>query len=109
MATKALPSQEVLRQLLDYDHENGARSDNRLTNLQDVDIGGNARNRRRPSNNRSGVMGVFRWAHNGSVYWVATSPSKKSGVYFHCFGQAIKARKAAEKQHGFHPNHGRAV
>lgn len=89
------------------DHVNGVRTDNRLGNLRDVSLADNARNRRIPSNNKTGIVGVYRWAHNDCVYWVATSPSKKSGTYFHCIGQAIRARSAAEKAHGFHENHGR--
>lgn len=91
------------------DHINGDRTDNRLANLRDVTLTDNARNRKVSTANKSGIMGVYRWAHNGHVYWVATYPEKKSGVYFHCLGQAILARKEAERRLGFHENHGRAA
>lgn len=89
------------------DHINGVRADNRMENLRDVSVGENARNRRRPSTNRTGVIGLYRWAYYGHVYWVATSPSKKSGTYFHCIGAALKFRKSVEMEHNFHQNHGR--
>ena len=91
------------------DHVNGTRSDNRLLNLRDVTITENAKNRKIPTNNKTGVIGVYRWAHGRNVYWVATSPEKTDTTYFHCVGQAIAARRAAEIKHGFHPNHGRAA
>jgi hypothetical protein len=91
------------------DHVNGTRSDNRLENLRNVTMSENAKNRRIPANNRTGLIGVYRWSNGRNVYWVVTSPEKSSGNYFHCVGQAIAARKAVEAKLGFHPNHGRAV
>ena len=91
------------------DHENGGRGNNRWRNLRNVTQSQNAKNRKIPKNNRSGVIGICRWAHNGHVYWAVTTPKKKSDTYFKCFGQAVVARKAVEITHDFHPNHGRAA
>lgn len=89
------------------DHVSGVRTDNRLANLRDVDHAENAKNRCRPTNNKSGMIGVYRWEQRGLVYWAVSTPQKKSDTYFHCWAQAIAARRAAETEHNFHPNHGR--
>lgn len=88
------------------DHENRVRTDNRFKNLRDVSLGENNKNRSLPANNKSGVIGVYLWDHNGFQYWAANLGGKKNG-YFKTFDEAVCARRAAEVQHGFHPTHGR--
>jgi len=88
------------------DHVSGDRVDNRLENLRDVSLEVNARNRRVPSNNKSGRIGIHKWSHGGITYWVATvGPHKQA--YFKSFDEAVAARRAAEVKFEFHPNHGR--
>lgn len=91
------------------DHENGNRSDNRITNLRDCSNQTNQRNQRRAANNTSGVTGVS-W-HKKEQRWRARISTDGKQVHLGCFKEksdAIAARKAAEKEHGYHPNHGRA-
>lgn len=94
----------------EIDHINGCRVDNRLCNLRAVNRTENMQNKRRNSNNRSGVTGVL-W-HSASRKWAAKICSENTEIHlglFDCIGQAIKARREAERRHGFHENHGRAA
>ena len=91
------------------DHQNHNPSDNRLNNLRSTTTQGNAQNQRRAADNTSGVTGVV-WCKQTSK-WRAMimSPAKKRlclGRYDD-FNLAVAARKAAERAHGFHVNHGR--
>lgn len=90
------------------DHINGVPSDNRPINLRDVCHQENLRNQRHRVNSSSGVTGVSmnkrlgKWAAHIGV----------SGKFVHLGfherkDDAISARKQAEAQYGFHPNHGR--
>lgn len=89
---------------LDIDHQNGIRGDNRLANLRLVTARENSRNRRRGSNNPSGVMGVRRSQTEGK--WVV----QIVGKYYGTFESVQKAAVVANKMYeilGFHPNHGK--
>lgn len=92
---------------LQIDHINHIKDDNRLVNLRLVDQSANSRNRKLHSSNTSGTCGVG-WDKN-SGKWRARI--KVNDVYMHLglftdITLAIKARKDAERLHGFHPNHG---
>lgn len=88
------------------DHINGRKSDNRLVNLRVTDAGGNARNRPIRSDNRTGVCGVIPYKgkyranirFNGKLTHLGT---------FEDFDAAVSVRKEAERNMGFHENHGR--
>jgi len=94
----------------EVDHINGVRADNRLANLRSVSHKENSRNAQKPTNNTSGVVGVYwdkdcqKWRARIKVDYV----TKNLGV-FACLLDAVDARKSAERAYGFHPNHGRSV
>lgn len=91
---------------LTIDHEDGNRSNNRLGNLRDVPHGENQKNMKMPSNNTSGVVGVTFCAGK----WMAQIQHRGKHIYLgrhSSFDAAVKARRKAEIELGFHPNHGR--
>ncbi len=87
------------------DHINGDGSDNRISNLRSVSHEQNMRNTKRRVDNTTGFVGVERYQ---GTRWVVKLSNKHIGL-FDCIGQAIKARRDAERKHGFHENHGRAA
>lgn len=93
----------------EVDHISGARDDNRLSNLRVVPAGENMRNKAiSVTHNKSGILGVG-W-HSKYGKWRATIKVKgkhKHLGYFDNIEDAAAARKAADEQHGYHPNHGR--
>lgn len=91
------------------DHINHDRFDNRIANLREVSCTENLRNAKRSSRNKSGVTGVS-WAKSRNK-WIAviTDQSKNINLgYFSDFDAAVAARKKAESDLGYHPNHGKA-
>ena len=90
------------------DHISGDRSDNRLANLRSVGKAENSRNTRLGRNNTSG--------HNG-VHWVMREQKWRACIYvdgrklslgdFAEKQDAVAARRAADIEYGYHPNHGR--
>lgn len=90
------------------DHINGRRDDNRIENLREVDCSHNMRNTQLRSNNKTGVHGVY-W-NKASKKWQAQIRVQGKANHlglFENFEDAVRARAAANKRHGFHPNHGR--
>jgi len=93
----------------EIDHMNQARSDNRIANLRVVTTAGNAQNRKLFETNTSGRVGVH-WGKKRQK-WVAQfwrDGKQISLGRFSDFSDACAAREAAEREHGYHPNHGRA-
>lgn len=94
----------------DIDHIDGDGGNNRIENLRAVTHSENARNMRRPADNKSGTMGV-RWDKRRSC-WVAEIGARSSrrwlGQYKN-LDEAIAARQQAELAENYHPNHGRAL
>lgn len=92
------------------DHEDGNTGNNRIGNLRDVPHAANSQNAHMHIDNTSGVTGVCWQKTKGK--WraeiMANGIKKHIGV-FDDFKAAVAARKAAERDLGFHPNHGRAA
>jgi hypothetical protein len=92
----------------ELDHIDGDRGNNRLCNLRAVTSSENNRNRSLPCTNTSGRIGVF-W-HARYNCWRAQikvgGHQTNLGSFKHKH-DAIASREAAERKHGFHPNHGR--
>ena len=90
------------------DHENGDPEDNRFENLRDVTQAENQRNQKTHSTNTSGHLGVS-W-HKQRQKWnakIQIDGRNKSLGLFDTLDAAIAARAIAEREHGFHENHGR--
>lgn len=90
------------------DHINRNRLDNRPTNLRDVPHSENMKNKKLHKSNISGCSGVYRQ----SGKWIATIGVDSAREYLGVFddvNDAIAVRKAAEKEFGYHENHGKAA
>lgn len=94
----------------EIDHINADKLDNRIENLRVVSKRENARNRRLSKRNKSGITGVC-WCRKRRA-WVASIKGDTGTINlgrFKCVGMAMRARKQAQRQLGYHPNHGKAV
>jgi hypothetical protein len=90
------------------DHINQDKTDNRLANLREVTHRQNNLNQSLRKNNKTGFMGVI-WDKDRQK-WKAEIKVNYKRVYlgrFNSLDEAINARNAAEKQYGFHENHGK--
>lgn len=90
------------------DHINGNPQDNRIANLRDVTNHVNHLNVKMQSNNRSGRCGVRFCPESGR--WNARIKFQKRERHlgmFATFEDACRAREPAERELGFHPNHGK--
>lgn len=93
----------------DYiDHINGIPDDNRLSNLRSVERSENYRNFPKRKDNKSGCPGV-NWYKRRNMWVVrinVNGESKNLG-YYTSLDEAILVRRQAERQFGYHENHGR--
>jgi hypothetical protein len=90
------------------DHINGVTDDNRWANLRPVTRSENNKNKKMPSNNTSGHIGVS-W-HKSSGKWRAQYVLNNKNHHLGCFSDindAIAARETVS--HLFHENHGRIL
>lgn len=92
----------VMPNLLDHDDRD--RDNNRIKNLVETTHSKNCRNRKLPSNNSSGKVGVHYWEQGG--LWRATIGPKVIGLYT-TKEQAIIARENKEIELEYHSNHGK--
>ncbi|ELP9742246.1 HNH endonuclease [Salmonella enterica] len=97
---KLKPGEEI-------DHINHDKTDNRRCNLRKVPHKDNARNMPLNPLNTSGVTGVV-WRKNEGK-WQAQLRRNDTCIYlgsYSTFEEAVAVRKMAEKEFGFHHNHG---
>jgi hypothetical protein len=90
------------------DHADGDGANNRLANLREVSVAENNRNRRVPSNNSSGFIGVH-WCKRHEK-WIARITLAGKKVHIGSFDTAEAAHAARLKVQitsGYHANHGR--
>jgi len=93
--------------LFEIDHINQVKDDNRIENLRDVAPSINSKNSPIGTRNISGVVGVF-W-NTQKQKWQAKIHCNGKGRHIGFFDDlpaAQTARKQAERELGFHPNHG---
>ena len=90
------------------DHESGQPEDNRANNLRDADQAVNNKNKRVYRSSSSGVLGVS-WCKLTTKWRAYININKRLVVLgrYDSFIDAVAVRKAAERQHQYHPNHGR--
>jgi len=92
------------------DHINGDGLDNRILNLRDVTNSENRKNGRLHPKSKSGYSGIY-W-NKINKKWIAQIGVDGKVKYLGSFsdiGKAIECRKLAEKNNGFHENHGRRL
>jgi hypothetical protein len=89
------------------DHINGDRADNRWENLREVSLAENRKNQGLRSNNKSGATGVH-WSRNNKrwVVQIRVGGKVRHLGSFRSKAAAIRIRKIAERNNGFHENHG---
>lgn len=92
----------------EIDHINGDKHDNRLENLRNIAHHQNQKNTSLYSHNTSGIMGV-RWSERDRKWqsYIRVCSRLINLGLFKVKEDAIEARKRAENEYGFHPNHGR--
>jgi hypothetical protein len=89
------------------DHIDGDRSNNRASNLRVVTAEDNQKNVKQRVDNTSGMKGVDFKAATG--LWRARIVNQGRRVNLGTYvdlNDAIRARKHAEREYGYHPNHG---
>ena len=89
------------------DHINGDQTDNRWSNLRVVDFSDNVKNTGLQKRNKTGHTGIY--INENNKYVVNITLNRKTH-YLGCFAtlnEAIIVRKKAERENGFHLNHGK--
>jgi hypothetical protein len=91
----------------EIDHINGDKGDNRPANLREVTRQQNSCNRSQRSDNRTGVTGVV-FKNGRYVARIQANGKERFLGSFSSLDAARTARKGAERELGYHENHGRA-
>lgn len=89
------------------DHIDQVRDNNRISNLREVTVSENARNRSRRKNTTTGEAGI--WYNRKTRKYVAEITLNGKKVYQKSFDdpdEAVRERKIQSIQLGFHENHG---
>lgn len=92
----------------EVDHIDGNPTNNRISNLRVVSHLVNCRNQKLRSTNTSGVCGVDYFQGIWRARIRADGKLRQLGS-FKTKAEAVDARRQAERQHGYHENHGRTA
>lgn len=92
---------------LEVDHINGVPGDDRAGNLRYVDRSEQQKNLCAPTTNTSGHVGVVKGRRGSWRAQIYVDNKPKYLGEFRSLDDAILARKKAENDLGYHPNHGR--
>lgn len=90
------------------DHINHIHNDNRWINIRTANHQENSRNKPMQKNNKSGISGVC-WNKKWQK-WIAQIKVDGESILLGAFKSKLNAaiaRRTAEKEHGFHANHGK--
>ena len=90
----------------EIDHINHIRDDNRIENLKETTRRGNSINRAINKNSTSGFTGVSLHRNGKWRSSIKINDATKHLGYFKKLSNAVRARIDAEKEYGFHVNHG---
>ena len=82
------------------------KDDNRIVNLREASHEDNGRNQKLSSRNKTGVFGVQPHTPGKWKSWIKKNGKRKHLGVFDSFKKAVAARRQAEKEQGFHENHG---
>lgn len=96
---------------IEVDHIDGDRQNNRWVNLREVDRSANCQNTGLSKRNKTGAPGVHWYADNGGcwrAYVYIGGKSRYIGT-FKTKKEAVAARREAQRQMGFHVNHGQRL
>lgn len=96
-----------LNENLQIDHKDGNRSNNKLDNLREVTQSINQQNQRRHKIGKSGYLGVY-YMPTKNKYKAEINQNGKR-IYLGLYStieEAILFRKIAEKEYGYHKDHG---
>ena len=92
------------------DHKDQDKLNDHISNLREVQYGDNNKNYPMLCTNTSGHTGIsIRETKTKGTRYVASICADCTPIQigtFDTFEEAVSARKEAEKQYGFHPNHG---
>ena len=94
----------------EVDHIDLNKSNNKIENLRLITHYENKKKQKFPVNNTSGMQGVY-WYPNYNK-WLVKIMEKNKPIhigYYENKADAIKARKAAEIQYGYHKDHGKVI
>ena len=90
------------------DHIDGNKLNDSWVNLRNVSAAENSKNKKKYTTNKSGVTGVC-WDSGNNKWQASIKHNYKTIILgrFDCINDAINARKLADTEYGYHPNHGR--
>jgi len=91
----------------DIDHIDGNKKNNKWSNFRLVNRSENCRNKSKRSDNSSGITGISLKKSSGKWQAYIYHERHIHLGYFDSIEEAIKVRKEAEKNYGYHENHGR--